>query len=209
MQIGTPLQRTRKQILDHINRHGPSSVEDLAHATGVVPVTVRAHLSVLEKSGLIAGTQVRSGRAGRPRIFYSLTPRARQVFPKGYDQLALRLLEPIHDTKARVAVFHQAGAEWAKDLRQELEGLEPEMRVEAIIQALDQSGCEAEWQSTAGRLLVRLHNCPYSTVVEQFPELCEMERTFLEELVGVPIRIEESGPGCVECVLVTEHTVRQ
>jgi predicted ArsR family transcriptional regulator len=202
MQTASALQRTRKQILDHINRHGPSTVEELAQATGVVPVTVRAHLGVLEKDSLIVGTKVRSGRAGRPRIYYGLTPRARDVFPKDYDHLALRLVQAIDGPEARSAVFHRAGAEWASRLRHDLEGLSMDERVEVAVSALDRTGCEAEWLPDGAHLLVRMHNCPYSAVAERFPEICEMERTFLEDLVGVPVRIDESGPGCPQCVLV-------
>lgn len=206
MQTASALQRTRKQILDHINRHGPSTVENLAQATGVVPVTVRAHLGVLEKDGLIVGTKVRSGRAGRPRIFYGLTPRARDVFPKGYDQLALRLLQAIDGADARSAVFQQAGVEWASRLRNDLDGLNMDDRVELAVRALDRTGCEAEWQPDGGHLLVRMHNCPYSNVAERYPEICEMERSFLEDLIGIPVRIEESGPDCPQCVLIAEAT---
>lgn len=204
MQTSVPIQRTRREILDYLNRHGPATVDDLTRATGVVPVTVRAHLGVLERDGLVTGAGVRSGRAGRPRIYYSLTTRAREVFPKSYDQLALRVIGTIAGPAAQKAVFHQAGSAWAERLRREIEGLDPDQRIEMGVRALTASGCEAEWVPEQGSLVVRLHNCPYSNVVQQFPDLCEMERTFLAEILDLPVRIEESGPGCTQCTLVAE-----
>jgi predicted ArsR family transcriptional regulator len=201
------MQRTRKLILDYINRHGPSTVDDLAQAAGVVPVTIRAHLAVLERDSLVIGREVRTGRAGRPRIYYALTPQAREVFPKGYDHLALRLLRAMTTDDSRAGLLKEAGAEWAETVRRTLLSDDLEQRVVAAISALDQTGCEAEWLDEQGQLLVKFHNCPYSSIVADFPELCDMERTFLEDLLGVPVRVIEAGPTCSSCVLIAEPTL--
>ena len=199
------MQRTRKLILDHINRHGPSTVDDLAVAAGVVGVTVRAHLAVLEREGLVVGQEVRTGRAGRPRIHYALTVRAHDVFPKGYDRLARRLLETVGSDEARGSLIAKTGTAWATSVAESVtpEGNREE-RIRAAVSALDETGCETEWHEEEDRLQVTLHNCPYSTVVERFPQLCEMERTFLEDLLHFPVTVVESGPGCSECVMVAE-----
>ncbi|MDA1096268.1 MAG: hypothetical protein O3B84_03320 [Chloroflexi bacterium] len=196
------MQRTRKLILDFINRHGPSTVDGLAGFAGVVPVTIRAHLAVLEREGFVVGRVVRTGKAGRPRIYYALMPKAREVFPKGYDHLAMRLLGAMESNQARSAFLHETGLAWSAIVGKGLEGAKRESLIAAAVEALDETGCEAEWREDEGRLQIRLHNCPYSNVVAKFPELCDMERTFLEDLLGFPVNVIESGPGCPECVMM-------
>jgi predicted ArsR family transcriptional regulator len=199
------MQRTRKLILDHINRHGASIVDDLAAAAGVVAVTVRAHLAVLEREGLVVGQEVRTGRAGRPRIHYALTLRAQDVFPKGYDHLAGRLLETVGSDEARGNLIKEAGTAWAASVAASVPSGNREERLRAAVSALDETGCETEWhEEEEGRLQITLHNCPYPAVVERFPQLCDMERTFLEDLLQFPVTIVESGPGCSECVMVAK-----
>lgn len=199
------MQRTRKLILDYINRHGPSTVDDLAVAAGVVAVTVRAHLAVLEREGLVVGQEVLTGRAGRPRIHYTLTVRAQDVFPKGYDQLARRLLETVGSDEARGSLITKTATAWAASVAASVTpGGNQEARLRAAVSALDETGCETEWHEEEGHLQITLHNCPYPTVVERFPQLCEMERTFLEDMLQFRVTVVESGPGCSECVMVAE-----
>ncbi len=200
------MQRTRKVILDHINRHGPSAIGALAEAGGVAPVTVRAHVAVLEREGLVIGREVRTGRAGRPRIHYELTAEAQDVFPKGYDGLALRLLQTLGSAEARDGLITQSATAWAAAVAASVQRGDGRDRVGAAIEALNETGCEAEWIEDEGRLQVRLHNCPYPTIVASFPQICEMERTFLEDLLQFPVHVVESGPGCPECVMEIEPT---
>jgi len=199
------MQRTRKLILDHINRHGPSTVDDFAAAAGVVGVTVRAHLAVLEREDLVVRQKVRTGRAGRPRIHYALTVRAQDVFPKGYDQLVRRLLETVGSDEARGNLIAKTANGWAASVAASVtpEG-NREDRIRAAVSALDETGCETEWHEEEDRLQITLHNCPYPIVVERFPQLCEMERIFLQDLLQFPVTVVESGPGCSECVMVAE-----
>lgn len=197
------MQRTRKLILDYINRHGASTVDDLAGAADVVPVTIRAHLAVLEKDGLIAEQEMRTGRAGRPRIFYSLTPQAREVFPKGYDHLTLRLLRVMGKEDIEDNLMGEAGAAWATSVLKDLPDDNVEQRVAAATKALDDTGCDVEWlDGDVGDVQIKFHNCPYTNVVTEFPETCEMERGFLQGVLGIPIKIVESGPDCIQCVMV-------
>ena len=195
-------------ILDYINRNGPSTVDELASASKVVTVTARAHLAVLERENLVVGREVRTGRAGRPRVHYALTPESSDVFPKGYDHLALRLLQTLGSDEARQEFITEAAAAWATTVADSVKHGDRREMIEAAIAALDETGCEADWQEDEGRLEIRLHNCPYTNVVERFPELCEMERTFLENLLKYPVSVTESGPGCSECVMVAEpHSI--
>src|SRR3990172_8819772 len=90
------MQRTRRQILDILKRRGKASLEELATAVELVPVTVRAHLSVLERDDLVQAEETR-GRIGRPYFVYSLTPEAQELFPRSYHALSDRLLSALQE----------------------------------------------------------------------------------------------------------------
>ncbi|MEK6575031.1 MAG: ArsR family transcriptional regulator, partial [Chloroflexota bacterium] len=66
------MSATRDEVLNLLRRKGSASVNELAEATGVTPVSVRHHLSVLQAGGLIASVENHSG-VGRPKLLYSLT----------------------------------------------------------------------------------------------------------------------------------------
>ena len=86
------MQHTRRQILDCIKLNGGMSVDQLGRKLQIMSVTVRAHINVMERGNLVKGRELRTGRAGRPRIVYSLTDQAQELFPKDYDHLAVSLI---------------------------------------------------------------------------------------------------------------------
>ena len=71
------MQHTRRQILDCIKVNGGMSVDQLGRKLQVMSVTVRAHINVLERGNLVKGRELRTGRAGRPRIVYTSPIRPR------------------------------------------------------------------------------------------------------------------------------------
>ncbi|HEX2922718.1 MAG TPA: winged helix-turn-helix transcriptional regulator, partial [Chloroflexota bacterium] len=85
------MQRTRRQILDILKRRGRATLEELSKEVALSPVTVRVHLSVLQRDDLVSVEEVR-GKVGRPYFVYSLTEDAEELFPKRYHALANRLL---------------------------------------------------------------------------------------------------------------------
>src|SRR5512140_657216 len=89
-----PVQRTRREILNILKRKGRATLDELAQGVGLVPVTVRAHLNVLERDDLVKYEEVR-GKVGRPYYVYSLTEEADALFPKTYHTLANRVLDSL------------------------------------------------------------------------------------------------------------------
>src|SRR5215208_4719458 len=71
-------------------RHGERTVEELAQSLGWTDNAVRAHLTTLERDGLVRHAGLRRGTS-KPAYAYTLTPAAERLFPKAYGTL-LRLL---------------------------------------------------------------------------------------------------------------------
>jgi predicted ArsR family transcriptional regulator len=81
-QIVTLLRRTRQ------------TVDDLASLLDLTDNAVRAHLSRLERDGLVQQRGMRRGER-RPAVVYELTPEAESLFPKAYAPALARLLDAI------------------------------------------------------------------------------------------------------------------
>src|SRR3989337_651693 len=87
-------QSTKGQILAFLKRNGGSTVDDLASALGLAGMTVRQHLTMLERDDLVASRKVRRP-PGRPHYVYTLTPRGHGTFPRRYDHLAQMMLDEL------------------------------------------------------------------------------------------------------------------
>src|SRR5437773_6791904 len=88
---GTVMEGSRLEILRIINECPNTTVIDIAGKLGLAPISVRYHLNLLERDGMIAIKKVR-GTVGRPFNTYSITDNGRDRLPHSYDVLAARIL---------------------------------------------------------------------------------------------------------------------
>jgi predicted ArsR family transcriptional regulator len=70
------------------------SVLDLARHTGIAGSTVRRHLDVLIRDGIVLQEPVRVS-VGRPKFLFSLTENGTQHFPRNYAGLVTRIVSQI------------------------------------------------------------------------------------------------------------------
>src|SRR5689334_25080253 len=83
-------ESTRGQIVT-ILRGAPATVEELASQLELTDNAVRAHLSTLERDGLVRQSGLRRGPR-KPHFTYTLTAEADALFPKAYDALLNQLI---------------------------------------------------------------------------------------------------------------------
>ena len=67
-----------------------------------------------------------------------------------------------------------------------LAGVHLTQRLYRAIQKLNRRNYQARWEAhtTAPRLI--LGNCPYKTIIDQHPELCQLDAVILESLLDKP-----------------------
>jgi len=85
------MHSSKSQILVALKRQGRCSVDELAIALHLAPMTVRQHLATLERDGLVVSAEERQ-RMGRPHFVFSLTEQGDESFGMRYDRIALQLL---------------------------------------------------------------------------------------------------------------------
>lgn len=196
------MQRSRWQILEILKRKNKATLDELAKELGLVPVTVRAHLSVLQREDLVAAEEVR-GKVGRPFYVYYLSEEAERLFPKRYHSLASLILESLEasDGKAKLEhLFQRISDSLVETYKDRANGKSLEARVIEAVRILNQDGAMAEWEKTEEGFSVWEHNCPFFLVAQRHPGVCSIDQLFLTKFLKAEVeaihRIIDGHPRC-------------
>lgn len=203
------MQSTRQEILEILKEERQATVEDLAQRLELTPMTIRHHLNVLQAQGLVAATTVRrSQKVGRPRLVYTLTEEADDLFPQSYGDLAVHLVTEIKETvgpEETEAVFRRIAERISQDAPLAHPGQPFEERLDQVTDFLERQGFIMRWEKTDDGYILANINCPYRQVTREHPEVCAMDAVLLERLLGVepePLdSLREGDPVC-SCRLV-------
>lgn len=197
------MQKTRRQILDILKRKGSATLEELSKEIDLSAVTVRAHLSVLERDDLIGSEEVR-GKVGRPHFVYSLAERAQEHFPTSYHQVAHRFLEgfrALSTPEQMDAVVQRVAEGWAAEKGARVAGKGLEERVSEVARIRTEEGAMVEWEHSEDGYLLRQHHCPASQLAYRHPEVCRAELEYIRRLLGARVdRISAASDGEGKCV---------
>lgn len=177
------------KILTYLRRHGEATIKDLEELLGISTTAVREHLAHLEAKGLLTTRQARGG-PGRPRLVYSLTSRAEDLFPKEYDTLVTMLMREIasREGKERLnALLEAVGRRMAEEYRGHVVGDDVEERLMRLRVVLEARGIPVA-VTPEGDLQV--FSCPYHDVAQEHAGVCTMERHMLEQVLGERVELE-------------------
>lgn len=204
------MHSTKSEILALLKRSDGASVDDLSHALGLASMTVRQHLTALERDGLVLAGEVRRA-TGRPHFSYRLTDDGHRRVSEGYDRLlALLVAEAGHPDPAAVnggssqdrrrALFRRAGAVLGERHRDEIRPLAPQARVERMATVLRSHGGFADWHAAPdGAHELRDFNCVFRATVGS-DGACDWHDAFIAAIVGAPVAAAPAaGDGCAAC----------
>jgi DeoR family suf operon transcriptional repressor len=180
------LQRTRRSILEFLKQRGRATLDELAQDAGIAPMSVRGHLNILERDGLISYEEAR-GRVGRPRFVYSLTEQGQDQFPKNYHTLCNRILDALtvspEVTSADLA--SKIADVWAADHAPRLVGKTLEEKLKILTTIRTEEGAMASLEKTSDGYLLVQRNCPASCVAARHPQvICTAEIGFIKRVLG-------------------------
>ena len=80
------MEGSRLQILKILQKNGKTSVNGLPGNMGLAVGTVRRHLDILQRDGLVNYVAIRK-QTGRPENSFYLTDEGQEALPKGYTRL--------------------------------------------------------------------------------------------------------------------------
>lgn len=163
---------------------------------------VRRHLKELEAEGLVVVGREQHGM-GAPVFVYRLAERGEALFPTGYRDTLISMLEIVEARDGRAGVVQMFEARYAvlaEQLRAELMVVPQERRLEVVARVLTEAGYMAEWREADGVFRLAEHNCAMRALVERFPEICAVEERFLGDVLGAVVeRQAHIVRGCNSC----------
>lgn len=202
------MQETRRYILDILKTHGEATVDEIVEelqqrrGKDITAVTVRHHITCLQKDNLIASPQLRHRDSpGRPQHVYALTEAAIAQFPNNYQQLAAGLLQVLQEQLPPEGVNvilegvarHMAGEANIPDIPL------PE-RLDMAVEYLSTRGYEAYWEADDADFILYTDNCPYHQLAKNNHTLCELDMRLIASLLGVvPRRMAHVASGDSGC----------
>jgi predicted ArsR family transcriptional regulator len=181
---------TSRDKIVRLLRRAAQSVNDLAAALGLTDNAVRAHLTKLERDGLVQQVGSRPGFR-KPESIYDLTPDAARLFSKAYAPALGALLEVLEgklDEAELDALLRDAGRRLAAPHVASMAGLSRPERAEGTLRVLEELGGLAEAEQLGGEVRVRGLGCPLSEVVAAHPKLCVVAQSLVGELLGCEVR---------------------
>jgi predicted ArsR family transcriptional regulator len=193
----------REVILEEIKRTNGATVEKLAVAADVSPVTVRHHLNTLQAEGLLETSSVRR-KVGRPYYVYSLSTKGHELFPKRYVRLSSRLLDELRDRFPDGTIgtlFHNVVERITDEHRSEFENKSFEKRLDYLVILLAEEGFLASWELTENGYKLIEYSCPYISVGQKHHEVCVFDKQLIQIVMDTEINQHScmiDGDSCCE-----------
>ncbi|NOT03471.1 MAG: winged helix-turn-helix transcriptional regulator [Anaerolineales bacterium] len=199
------MKSTRDKILQTLLHKPRSTINTLAEAVGINPISVRHHLTNLQMEGLVEGQEERHG-VGRPRLVYILTDEGMERFPTRYMQLTTRLLSQMKDTMPGPVVaelFNQIAEDMASHYSNDMQGLSMEERLNFVKEMLGREGFTVEWEKKGGQYEIHEISCPYYQIGVAHPEVCTVDQTLISKMLALPAnKVQCILSGAAHCTYV-------
>lgn len=189
---------TRDKIIRILSSRRGSTINELAEAVEINPISVRHHITKLEAEGMVDSQEERHG-VGRPRRQYFLTEAGMELFPSRYLSLSTRLLEQLKETlpeKSIDELIRKLAGGMAEDLTADIkmEALGFHERITLLQNLLTSEGFTVEIRQEGDRVLIHETSCPYYHVGQEHHEVCILDETLIHTILGTPVEQ-------IQCVL--------
>jgi len=189
------VQTTRARIVDLL-RGRAATVDDITNELELAPATVRRHLDVLLRDGMV---EMRSERLplGRPHFVFTLSPAGREAQPGHHIHLVAAVLETIlaltpADTDDRsgrqvaALVFDRMAGQLLSRSRPAVNAADLPGRLRQATDVLTGAGLEFALSAREEGYVVSGTGCPCTRLLSGSSE-CPHEPDVLSALAGVPV----------------------
>lgn len=201
---------TKDKVLQTILNNPRCTINELADAVGINPISVRHHITNLQAEGLVNYEDERHG-VGRPRRVYFLTEAGVEQFPTRYVRLTVRLLKQLKENMPDNLVkelFIKMAEDLAKELTSssELDGLTVEERLQIVREFLQKEGFDINWEKRGNSYYIHEASCPYYHVGQNHPEVCSVDEVIISTILSLPAsKTKCILNGDMTCTFVVPH----
>lgn len=202
------MHSTKTEILTLLKRSDGATVDDLSTSLGLASMTVRQHLTALERDALVSAHEVRRA-TGRPHYRYQLTEDGHRHISDGYDRLVALLVQETGNVdvdenfatadERRRRLFRRTARALAAPHAAEVRALAGEAQAERIIAILRSHGGFAESHARPDGYELRDFSCVFRATVGR-DGACDWHETLLATLLDAPVRVAPPAEaGCAAC----------
>ena len=203
------METTRTKILDILRRRRDVTIDELTHALGLAPATVRRHLDVLQRDGYVSVRPVRR-ETGRPHYAFSLTEAGESFFPQHYMRMTSRLIEGIasltpKETAGKTGrelaglVFERLTDDMVRAYQPQVNGATLAQRLQQAVSALAEEGLVFEVSPRDGGYLLAGVDCPCRHIAERQGEVCRYDGQLLSRLLQADVEMIRAADAMDAC----------
>jgi DeoR family suf operon transcriptional repressor len=182
-------RNTKEQILELLKKNGSLTIMELAHELEITEMAVRRHIQTLERDKLIR-SNVKKQTMGRPSKVYQLAEQGEDYFPKKYKEFSLEILHGLKEAgqeglikdillKKRERLLEQYKL---NQKEQSFKG-----KIENLKRIQEHEGYMPSIENKDGTVHFKELNCPYVEIAKEFPQICQAERSFIQQLLDADL----------------------
>ena len=182
------------QILKLLQQQGPLSIKAIEAALGVTTTAVRQQLIMLMTAGMVTAETVREKR-GRPHAVYRLAEKGQALLARGYEELALAMLEEVlhlPDPGTVHQLLHQVSVRLGRQYAECIHGAAVADRLQELSAHLEAHGIMSKVDEEADAFVLTEYTCPYYGLAREHREVCGMEIEAMELALGSPVILYQS-----------------
>ncbi|WP_235439925.1 helix-turn-helix transcriptional regulator [Paenibacillus sp. DMB20] len=186
-------ERTRRTIVKLLKHNGSMDALQLANELGVTAMAVRQHLYNLQEQGLVTFTE-EPRTMGRPAKMWALTSEANRLFPDGYADLTISLIESMKEA------FGEEGLDKLLEIRDRKLVMEYQGKVPTNLSLKEKLLTFAEARTAEGYMAEVIENadgsfcfverhCPICEAAKACSRLCKNELDMFRSIIGDGVEI--------------------
>lgn len=178
---------TRNLVLQQLLNQQHCTINDLAKAVKINPISVRHHIGKLQTEGLVSSAEERHG-VGRPRRVYYLTEAGMERFPTRTIRFTKQLLAELKgqlSPEAYSRLFTRMAEGIAEEYAsgKDLQDLTLKERLALIKQWLVNEGFSVQIQRNDKEITIKETSCPYYHVGQSHGEVCAIDRALIAKVL--------------------------
>ena len=179
---------TRYKCLAYIRKHRSAYADDIAMALGVTGADIRHHLNPMVQDGLLeAEREGASAKRGRPRLVYRLSRISQGDNLSKLTEALLFELCNSYKAEGNVDVFRRIADRLVPETNSESR-MSVSRRLPICIELFNSMKYQARWEAHAAGPRIIFEFCPYLSVIENHPEVCQIDQFMLEKVLGGQVR---------------------
>ncbi len=185
------MSQIRTKVLSFLHAYPQSSIKDISAAVGMGTVSLRHHINLMLRQGLLLVENKRHG-VGRPLQVFSLSASGQEIFPTRYYPFTNVLLEKMKSRFSGEAVqllIQDMAEDLSREANRKTAMLSMQEKAAFLKAYLTELGYQVKIRQPENGMSCSILelNCPYRSISRQHPEICLMDEKLISSVMKAPV----------------------